>query len=34
VVLPEGWLDVMDGSGCADGGTPVVREDAGEMSGG
>ncbi|HET6699783.1 MAG TPA: tRNA dihydrouridine synthase DusB [Nocardioidaceae bacterium] len=34
VVLPEGWLDDMDGSGCADGGTPVVREDAGEMSGG
>jgi nifR3 family TIM-barrel protein len=28
VVLPEGWLDDTDGSGCA------VREDAAEMSGG
>jgi nifR3 family TIM-barrel protein len=28
VVLPEGWLDDTDGSGCA------VREDAGEVTGG
>ncbi len=28
VVLPEGWLDDTDGTGC------VVREDAGETTGG
>jgi hypothetical protein len=28
VVLPEGWLDDADGAGC------VVREDAGETTGG